>query len=112
MHSIFMDLQEIFIAFTGKVVPQAGKTEFRSACRRHGSASVPVIKEIKLNTRCISIHTNTHTHRYTHIRQYDNTTIRQHYWYYYYYYDYYYYYYYYYCCYYYCYYYYYYSRVQ
>ena len=40
-----MDLQEIFMAFGRRVVPRAGKTEFRSACRRHGGATDLLIKE-------------------------------------------------------------------
>ena len=61
---IFMDLQGIFMDFTGKVVPQAGKTEFGSARRRRGCGSDPLIKEK------ISIIINIYTPRpiYTHIR--------------------------------------------
>ena len=71
-----MDLQEIFMAFGRKVVPQAGKTEFRSACRRHGGATDPPIEEKKSETDTNNKHTPTDP--YTHTYGYTYTHIHLH----------------------------------
>ena len=66
--------------FRRKVVPRAGKTEFGSACRRHGSATDPLIKEIK-NKTITNIHTHRpiytqiHPHTYTNMDTYNNGII-------------------------------------